>query len=404
MTPPHDPIGQARAWLERYESFGGKASGGEGDLACGAWLEEVLRGLGYAVRRQLIETPWFETADASLAIEGHAAEVLVQAPAVQTSRAGLTAPLRLFDADRPANVAGAIALIVLPHGRWSSVEQPAVAGPLAAAAAAGARGAVLVTVGPSGEALALNAPSSGAAALPTAILAPREAAPFISAARRGASAALTLLGRGGRRQSFNLIGRMGPGGERSLVVSTPRSGWFGCMGERGPGLAVWLSLAERLAERPPAIDVAFVCTSGHEYESAGGKAFLRDGAPRPAETALWLHLGANVAARDWHEAGGNLAPLPSADPQRFLVATEGLVPLARAAFAGLAGLEAAYPAAAGAAGEAADILAAGYARTAGIFGAHRLHHARGDDGRCVEPALAVQVADAAERFIRGALA
>ena len=103
MTPPHDPIGQARAWLERYESFGGKTSGGEGDLACGAWLEEVLRGLGYAVRRQLIETPWFETADASLAIEGRAAEVLVQAPAVQTSRAGLTAPLRLFDADRPAN-------------------------------------------------------------------------------------------------------------------------------------------------------------------------------------------------------------------------------------------------------------------------------------------------------------
>ena len=53
-----------------------------------------------------------------------------------------------------------------------------------------------------------------------------------------------------------------------------------------------------------------------------------------------MHLGAAVAARDWHERGAQLSPLPSADPQRFLLASGALLNAARAAFAGQPGLEA----------------------------------------------------------------
>jgi len=152
------------------------------------------------------------------------------------------------------------------------------------------------------------------------------------------------------------------------------------------------------------VDVTLLCTSGHEYEYAGGEAFIREAAPRPDKTALWVHLGANVAARDWHERGPVLSPLPSADPQRFLLASPPLVLAARAAFAGQPGLEQVYAAdPKQAAGELASILAGGYDPVIGIFGSHRYHHAQNDDLRCVSPALIPPVADAFARVIRGAV-
>jgi hypothetical protein len=132
--------------------------------------------------------------------------------------------------------------------------------------------------------------------------------------------------------------------------------------------------------------------------------FLETGAPPPLQTRLWAHLGANVAARDWHElGGGRLLPLRTADPQRFLVATPELVEPARRAFVDEPGLEQAYPSNGGAEGELAEVLAAGYPRAFGIFGAHRFHHARNDDMRCVEPQLVVSTGQAVQRLIAEAL-
>ena len=118
-----------------------------------------------------------------------------------------------------------------------------------------------------------------------------------------------------------------------------------------------------------------------------------------------MHLGAAVAARDWHERGAQLSPLPSADPQRFLLASGALLNAARAAFAGQPGLEApdlAEPQAA--AGELGSILRAGYDPVIGIFGAHRFHHVRSDDLRCVAPDLVPPVARAFAQVISKALA
>jgi hypothetical protein len=97
-------------------------------------------------------------------------------------------------------------------------------------------------------------------------------------------------------------------------------------------------------------------------------------------------------------------PLPSADPQRFLLASPALVPSAQAAFAGLPGLEQVYPAhLKHAAGELASILAGGYDPVIGIFGVHRYHHAQSDDLPCVHPPLVPPVADAFARTILQAL-
>jgi hypothetical protein len=183
------------------------------------------------------------------------------------------------------------------------------------------------------------------------------------------------------------------------VVSTPRSGWHVCAGERGPGVAVWLELARWTAASHLPVNLAFIANSGHEYENVGAERMLAELAPKPADTAFWLHLGANVAARDWHEAGGRLLPLPSADPQRFLVATGNVLAACRTAFAGQPGLEAPYDTSFGSAGELGPILAAGYGPVAGVYGAHRFHHAASDDARCVEPALVAAAASGFKRLI-----
>ena len=387
---------EAKRILERYHGFGDKASGGPGDEASGAWLESELKALGYAVARQPFEAPAYE-GDATLTAGAAQAHLIPQAIVTPTPAAGITGPLHGGDRD------GGVALIVLPHGRWST----ALGEVDRRVRAARGDAAVVVTTGPTGEACALNAPADRKLFdKPVAVLAPRDAAPFVAAAAKGEAATLSMPGRSFRRPAWNVTATLArrPGG-KWLVLSTPRSGWFGCAGERGSGLAVWLMLAGWAAKANLPVNVALVATSGHEYEYQGGELYIANVAPKPAETALWVHLGANVATRDWHERGPMLAPLPSADTQRFLLAAPKHVPALAAAFAGQPGLEKPYPAnPAQAAGELGSILHAGYDPAMGIFGVHRFHHTRGDDLRCVSPALIPPVVEAFAKVIGGALA
>ncbi|WGM37695.1 hypothetical protein [Caulobacter sp. NIBR1757] len=381
--------------LERYLSFGNKRSGGPGDEATGAWLEGRLRALGFKTWRQGFEVPFIEDAVCRLSPSGGGSSALLaQAPYVTGVVEG-----RVYD---PASGRGEIAVVSLPHGRWSSLLQPPVQAAIQNARATGAKAVLLKTTGPSGKALALNALPALAApdASALAILAPEDSTPVSLAI--GQAARFELSGRTGLRPAWNLIGELDRGADRWLVVSTPRSGWFTCGGERGGGIAAWLALAF-WAVRNSALNLAFLSTSGHEYENHGGHQAIAHAMPKADKTALWFHLGANVASRDWHELGGRLSPLPGADSQRLLVATPTLIDKARAAFAGLPGLEAPYPSSAGAAGELGEILKAGYAPAAGIFGSHRLHHAETDDARCLHPPLVEAATAACLRFVEAAL-
>ena len=389
--------------LERYFGFGVKASGGPGDNACGAWLEGELAKAGYACRRQEFEVPFFKARQATLATGAASAPVIPQAVVVPTGPGGLRAPLRL--AEPPGDLAGAIAVVVLPFRRWAAATDPEIARRLTDVFSRGAVAAVLVTTGPSGEAIALNTPP--AAPLhprPVAGLAPKDAGPVLAAAAAGREGLLTVDGQGGRRPAFNLIGRLDRGAAQTVILSTPRSGWFSCAGERGSGLAVWLYLALWAAKAAKTVNVELICTSGHEFQYLGGAQYIEHAAAKPAVTRLWAHLGANVAARDWHEFGARLAPLPSADPQRVLMATPDLVPRLRREFAGLPGLEAVYSTeGAASAGELTNVLQAGYARALGVFGAHRYFHTREDDMRCTSGVLVRPAAEAFRRSIAGAL-
>lgn len=391
---------EAMRVLERYHGFGDKAAGGPGDMASGAWIEGELKPLGYACERQQFDVPAYDGEAPTLSMNDATATLIPQAIVMPTPAEGLTG--RLY---APGRGEGEIALIVLPYARWSTAKSE-VERRAQAAVRTGAKAVVLVTTGPTGEGCALNTPvDKPLFDVPVAVLAPRDADPFVEGAALGSAARLRMPGRSFRRSAYNVTPSLKRGAARTLVLSTPRSGWFGCAGERGTGLAVWLLLAEWAAKARLPVNLALVATSGHEYEYAGGEHFIAHVAPKPAETALWVHLGANVAARDWHERGASLAPLPSADPQRYLLVSPPLLAAAKSAFAGQPGLEQAYPAdPKAAAGELASILRAGYDPVMGVFGGHRFHHTLSDDLRCVSPALIPPVADAFAQVIARALA
>lgn len=376
--------GRLMADVATYAAAGNKAAGGPGDIETAKWLSARLAALGFVVGQQSFEVPWFDTKQAELKLGDLRIALLAQPLAQPTPVKGISARLRL--ADGGGNLKGAIAVIRLPFRRWSTITDKAVQGPLSDAFERGSTAAILVTTGPSRQALLLNVPADKPLfGHPVALLAPADAAPVIAAAARGDNARLTIQGIGGRRSAANIVARRILGNRPWLVVSTPRSGWTDCVGERGPGIAIWLALAEWAISVRPDHNLLFVCNSGHEYENLGASHLVSDVGPPPEQTAFWLHLGANVATRDWHELPDRLLPLPSADPFRFLVTSPDLVATAQRIFSGQPGLEMAYPADQGTAGELTEIVKGGYPRLAGIFGAHRLHHAAGDDLSTIAP-------------------
>ncbi|MBX3484900.1 hypothetical protein [Phenylobacterium sp.] len=401
------PVVGDPAWLqqvlERYAGFGIKASGGAGDEACGAWLAGELTRVGYACEQHHFEVPFFEPTAATLTSGDARADVIPQAVVRPTGPKGVTAPLRL--AERPGDLTGAIALVSLPSKRWIALGERDAVPLLADAFGRGAVAAVAITNGPSGEAIALNvAPEKPGFDRPVVLLAPKDAPPFLAAAAGGGTATLTVDGRGGRRRAHNMIAKLDRRAEKTLILSTPRSGWFTCAAERGSGLAAWFGAAHWLAAQPHRLNLEVVATSGHEYDYLGGERYVAERAPPPGKTKLWAYIGASFAARDWQEAGGELRPLATVDPQRSVTATADIIEPVRRAFNGLSGLEAVRLATGNTAGgELKAVIEAGYPSAMGESGLHRYFHTRNDDMRCVSGDLVHPAAEAFKAAIAASI-
>ena len=382
--------------IATYVNFGAKNAGGAGDTACGAWIEAKLADAGFVTERHAIQAvtiaerdPVLDLGATRLAVTSHTLGPTRRFGAVE-------APLRVWGASAPGDEASdAIVIAHLQTQRWSSAEQPAIRQTIERAFTQGAAAVVLVTHGPTRELIRLNRTLLDPRPGPVALMAPRDWATLRPTTRLPDRATLALNAEETDGAAFNVVARVDRGAASNIIISTPRSGWTACAGERGPGIAAFLALARRHTELFPQHNSFFICTSAHEFENAGNAAIIEDLAPAPEHTALWLHLGAGFAARDWHESGGQLLPLPSADPQRFLITSPQLVETARETFAGLSGLESPYSSERGAAGELSNIIAAGYPKVIGLLGAHRFHHVAQDDMRCIEPA---HVANVTERI------
>lgn len=385
-----------QADLKQHAAFGLKNSGSPGDTATADWIAGRLRASGYRVQESTFEAPYFVTRRARLTTGTAGVDILPQAPAVTTTAAGLTAPLALVT-DTVGDVTGRIALIVLPSGRHAALfANRGIGQTVRRVADAGARAIVIITTGPSGLAVALNVPEEGFVSIPMAMLAPRDAEPFVQAARAGAAATLIVDGDATHRPSKNIVARL-ERGERWLAISTPRSGWSHCVAERGTGTAVFLEMAEWAVKRFPNHSLFLMNTGGHEFMFAGSHRVLNQ-APPPEKTAVWTHIGASLATRDAVERDGKLVMLDTADPQRNLMATDTARAAAAEAFAGLSGYEkpgVVQPNA----GELSTFTDKGYRTAFAAIGVHRWFHTGEDTLERVDARLLAPVLRAHQRTV-----
>lgn len=367
-----DPLSGASLYadVKTYAGFGEHRTGTPGDDAVTAWLERELRAAGYAVERQGFDYPVFSLESAAMELAGRR----IDAFPIWTPRAGEAAG-PLSAAPRP----GALAVMSFPYGTGAPLEASAVyRKPVEAAIAAGAGGVVIATQNPLGELVAYNAlPNAPPWPVPVVGVAGREGAALQAAAERGADARLRIAGALHPGRAQNVVARK-PGPGKPLIISTPKSGWFTCAGERGSGLAIWLALARRLAARRD-FHLVLVAASGHEFDGYGGRLFAEHLAPKPAEARGWVHIGANVASYDFALRDGQITRLDHPQAGRRLAVSEALLPAARQAFAGQVGYEKPVDVEVeGAPGELAEYQRRGYRPLVGLVGLHPLHHTRRD--------------------------
>lgn len=384
--------------LARYEAFGGKRSGEPGDLAAADWISSRLVAAGFAVDRRPVPVPFFRATQSSIAVEDKEIEVAPQPIVIPTGSDGVSAPAILVRDNYDARGAkDKIAFLVLPFGRHAAIFSAEILPLLTAAVEAGAKAIVIVPTGPTGLITGLNTRLEPMAPVPIALMAPRDLPVIAGAIAAGQQVKLTVTGKAERLSTCNLIATR-KAGKHWLAFSTPRSGWYSCAGERGPGTAIFLDMCSWAAKRFPKLSLFAINSGGHELDFVGMHQALKEGPP-PADTLIWTHLGAGLATRDLLELGVNsVGLLPTADPQRVMMASQPLMDGATKAFRGVSGFERPIPAIAGA-GELSGIIKLGYEKAFAGLGVHRWCHTADDTLDKVDAGLLLPVLDAHKALV-----
>ncbi|MFL5297879.1 MAG: hypothetical protein ACJ798_16000, partial [Phenylobacterium sp.] len=370
--------------VKAYAGLGEHRTGTPGDQATTRWMVQALKRAGYQVETQGFEYPVFELGRCEIGLDGRTLESFPYWTPKPTPAGGLTAPL----SEVPAP--GKVALVILKAGQGNGLGEAPPA-PIVAAANAGAAAVIAVTQHPLGELAALNrTPLAPAWNVPVVLAAGREEAALKAAATAGRPVTVRLDGKSVSGRAENVVARK-PGRGKPVVISTPKSGWFHCAGERGSGIAIWIGLARWLATTE--MNVVLLAASGHEFDGYGGGLFAKALAPKPAETALWVHIGANVASYDFALRDGRIVRQAGPAAQRLLAVSEPLLPAAAKAFAGQVGYAEPFDIdKRKAPGEIAHYQELGYAPLIGMVAASPLHHTRRDLPDVTGPELLEPVA------------
>lgn len=389
--------------VSTYLAFGIHRSGSSGDKATSNWFADRFAALGYEIEQPEFEIPNADTFRASITLGNREIGGFCQPPYVRTPEGGLRAPLAVWNPAFPTDVAGRIAVVHVPREPGALSPSAAYRKAFEEAHAAGALGIIAPISSPSGEICAINVPADIAPVGPVLMVGEAMKAILDVAINSDTQAVLRVEGEGGMRPARNTIARRGKKGPW-LIVSTPQSGWFTCGGERGPGVAMSLALADWAARQDFDNRLLFVTTSGHEWTDHGAHLFHENQAPDPAETALWLHLGASFAARGYEETLDGLKPLDTPNPTRTFMVSADLMPTARTAFAQAPGLEQPSPSSLEESrGELTLVIKEGYATHAGFFGAHGLFHTPFDDETATTPEIMEPIARACAALIEARL-
>jgi len=204
--------------------------------------------------------------------------------------------------------------------------------------------------------------------------------------QRANQLSLSLAGRIQTRTGESILGVHRQSGAKDwLIVSTPQSGWTRCGGERGPGIALFRSLAAQLAQSGAPTHLCFVSTSGHEFHNLGARLLHESGVlPSPDETRAWLHIGAGLANRAYTKDPDAFAVHDSLGqgyammPQAYKATLRDLLAPARIRSVSFDEFLV---------GEIKEVVELGYDRAIGLVAEHPKHHVPGDDETMTSPAL-----------------
>jgi hypothetical protein len=374
--------------VQRYVDFGIHRAGTRGERRTAQWLRARLTGLGYRTRIDPFAIDTLLDPEASVTSGGRAFAAFPQwnAPTASLNRP-ITGPLLPLAAD---TAAPAIRIVTRPAPLLANWDKP-LDDLVSEAVRKQATALILAINDPSDDLFVCNQHHREALPIPVLLVARRDLAALASAAERdGAAASLSIRGKAVATRALNVVG-FRPGRGRTLVVSTPLTGWFHCGAERGPGVALWLRMAERLSRqsRP----VLMLGTGSHEIGHRGMEhALAQPGIPKPDEVALWLHFGASLAATQLDRRYGFTA-------QQFLVGTELTGDQAKAALGEL--MPRFVPGSAATLGEAGQVVGAGHRQFVGLSGQFPTFHTPLDRGEAVDFERLARIALAAEALARG---
>jgi hypothetical protein len=366
--------------VRTYHAFGVHRTAHPGDLATSAWIAERFRAAGLDVAQHEFTLRQLYLEHASLEDERGTVEAFPIWLPRTTGPEGVSGPLVLVDhATPPERIRGAVAWLRSTRGadERAVLDRKAVE--------AGAAAIVFETSDGAGLGLlqAVNAERAYVARerpVPTLTFGAVHEERLLQAVGRRVTVRTT-----GRTvedaRAVNVLGRRVVD-ERAdwIVVSTPSSGWFECAGERGPGVAMLLALAEWVASRKEGLNYLFVATSGHELDYLGAR-LLHEArlAPPPERTRAWLHLGAQIATPPWEKVDGVLRPTDRVTTGTLQASPE-LAPLLQHAFVDLPMYTLRTDTRIG---EFRDVLEHGYLGLGIVGGDNPWFHVPGDDPRGV---------------------
>jgi hypothetical protein len=386
--------------VARYASFGSHRFGSPGDRATADWIGGELQAAGFGVEFQPVILGRQYVVDRATAEMGG---TTVEAtpfwwPPEDKASFRLTAPIA-----REGEAAGKILWIDLPYDRGAYLG----AAHRAAIAEAAARGpaAILLTIGnPGDDRFAYNVTQEDRPwPVPVMVVAGKDKGVFERAMASGAPVTLDAVGRYQQNVAGrNVVARLGAGTGPAIVVSTPMTGWYSCVCERGPGIANFLALARTVAAEKLPGRFVFVATAGHEIGHGGMELFLKQGAPPPQDTLVRVHFGASNACYGWTAGPQGFAREDKVDDAlRFMVLSPSAGPLVSESFAAIKATR--LVAEKQAVGELRDVHAAGYPNFLGMAGLHRFFHTPADDLRTTSPEILEPVARAFADAVRKAV-
>jgi len=262
---------EMRALVETFEAFGNHRAGTGTDHETVAWMTTQLADRGLTVSSVPVPFDRYQVTS-SLTADGHALDHL---PVFYEWTGTIdTDQVHLAEVD------------VRPGGHIGALETATAAG-----RATGAAALVLATQHENGSLIAVNRELRPHHGLPTVLIAGRDH----DQARHATTLRLAMHASLDPATTTNLEARTRPS-DHPLLLTTPLTGWFGCAGERGTGIAILLDLVERFADKP----LLVLATGAHELDYFGVRQWVAttDITPRAI-----VHIGASVAVDELGDDG-----------------------------------------------------------------------------------------------------